>query len=94
MFRWIDKNQTLAGVLGWVSKTLAYQRGLPMVIGVGLIILSWVVTGIVMLIIVSASGVEDVWLLLCLPATLLHLGVLVGLIGLMMSVPLGQGYKE
>jgi hypothetical protein len=32
--------------------------------------------------------------LLCIPFTLLHLGVLVGFTGTMLAIPLGQGYKD
>lgn len=94
MFRFLDKNPTLGKILAGISTTLAYQRGLPMVIGTVLVVVSWIVTGIVMIVLVAAADVETVWLLLCLPATLLHLGVLSGFIGMMMAVPLGQGYKE
>ncbi|MBZ0304599.1 MAG: hypothetical protein K8I82_00895 [Anaerolineae bacterium] len=94
MLRLFDKNKSFARFLNIFSKTLAYQRGLLMIIGVALTVVSWLVMGIVLIAIVSDAEVEDIWYLLCLPGSLLHLAVLVGFIGVMMVIPLGQGYKE
>lgn len=94
MIRLFDRNQTFARFLSAFSKTLAYQRGLLLLIGFALILLSWLVTGVVLIAIVSDSAVANIWYWLCLPASLLHLGILVGFAGVMLVIPLGQGYKE
>lgn len=94
MLRFVDRNNFLFRLLTAFSKRLAANRGLPMVAGAALTLISWLVTGIVLIVIVSDASIDSIWLLLCLPATLLHLGVFVGFIGFMLSVPLGPGYKE
>src|SRR5688500_7333568 len=90
----VDTSRFLGNFLTGSSSFLARRRGLLMLAGTGITILSLILTAIFMLVIVSSAEVSNIWLLLCIPATLLHLGVILGLIGVMMVIPLGQSYGE
>jgi hypothetical protein len=92
--RRLDSSQRLARLLSWISTTLAINRGLPMLAGTILVVMSCLVTGIVIPIIALTEAVADIWLLLCIPSLILHLGIFIAFIGFMMSEPLGRGYKE
>jgi hypothetical protein len=92
--RRIDSSQRLARLLSWISTTLAIRRGLPMLLGTILVVISCLVTGVVIPVIALSEEVADIWLLLCIPALILHLGIFIAFIGFMMSEPLGRGYKE
>jgi len=94
MLRRIDESAVLSRLLSWVSTTLAVNRGLPMLAGTAMVVFSFILSGVFLFVITGADDVPDVWLLLCIPATLLHLGVIIGFIGFMMSAPLGSGYRE
>lgn len=82
MLKRIDESPFLLRILAFLSNFLAKQRGLPGVVGVLLIIISLVVS----LINVSADSVflEYVSILTH------HIGVLIAIIGLLLSNPLGK----
>jgi hypothetical protein len=92
--RRLDRSQRLSRLLAWVSTTLAVNRGLPMLAGTVMVFVSWIASGIIIPAIALSSDVADIWLLLCVPAFILHLGIVTAFIGFMMSEPLGRGYKE
>jgi hypothetical protein len=94
LLRAIDQSPLLGKILSAISSGLALQRGLPMVVGTVFIILSLLTSAIILPLIVSSEAVADIWLLLCLPLFLLHIGILSALIGLMLSAPLGRAYRE
>jgi hypothetical protein len=82
MFKRIDRSRTIARWLEWVSSTLARQRGLPVVAGVGFIAFSFVVS--VVNIYVDSQILELVW------SVTHHLGLIVALAGLLLVEPLGK----
>jgi len=81
MFRRIDRSQTLLRLLGRMSDLFAKQRGLPIIIGIMLIILSMVVQ--------SINVFVDANLLELVGTISLHLGILIALIGIALVEPLG-----
>jgi len=82
MFKRIDRSRTLGRWLEWLSATLARQRGLPVVAGVGFIAFSFIVS--VVNIYVDSKLLELVW------SVTHHLGVIVALVGLVLVEPLGK----
>jgi len=73
---------------------MATQRGLLLLLGTGLLILSLLVHALTVILLVSSESFDRNLYWLCIPSTLFHLGVLVGFTGVMLAVPLGQGYKD
>lgn len=92
--RFIDRSPAIARLLNFTSTMLAVQRGLPMLAGTVLVVVSGIATGIVIPVIISSEGLSSIWYLLCVPALILHLGVFVGFLGFMLAEPLGRGYRE
>lgn len=82
MFKWINESSVLARFLERLSATMAKQRGLPIVIGVLLVAVGFVVQ--VINIIDPSKTLELVW------AITLHGGLLLALIGILLVEPLGQ----
>ena len=82
MFKRIDRSRTLGRWLEWLSATLARQRGLPVVAGVGFIAFSFVVS--VVNIYVDSELLELIW------SVTHHLGLIVALVGLLLVEPLGK----
>jgi len=80
--RRLDESPLLTQLLQRVSNMLARQRGLPVVVGIVLIVASLVVQ----LIDVFAG---NMWLELA-GVLLLHAGILAALIGLLLATPLGK----
>ncbi len=89
-----DRNRPLSRLLAWLPEFLSRRRGLPMLAGTTLVVISMLITPLLLLFIVSTSDVASVWLLMCIPACLLHVAVLLGFIGFMLAIPLGQGYGD
>ncbi|MEP7293705.1 MAG: hypothetical protein ABI835_18095 [Chloroflexota bacterium] len=82
MFKRIDRSTALARLLEHISAALARQRGLPIVIGVLLVAVSFVVQ---LINVYNPSQALDLaWTITH------HLGLLSALIGLLMVEPLGQ----
>lgn len=82
MLKRLDRSPLLLRLLAWLSNWLAKQRGLPAVIGVIFVIISF----IVQMINVSANNL----MLEYVGVLTLHLGVLIALIGMLLSNPLGK----
>ena len=92
--RFIDRSTVVAGLLNRVSGTLSVKRGLPMLAGTALVVVSCVATGVVIPVIVNSEDLSSIWYLLCIPALILHLGIFTGFLGFMIARPLGKGYRE
>ncbi len=82
MFKWFDRSTRFAKFLENLSSTLARQRGLPIVIGVGLIIISFIVQ--LMTFVLDAPLLDFIW------TVTHHLGLIIALIGILLVEPLGQ----
>ncbi len=82
MFRNIDRSKRLSRLLDEVSNTTAQRRGVPILIGVAFIMVSFVL---------QAVGVyADARLIDLLGVICLHVGVLTALIGILLVAPLGK----
>lgn len=90
----LDSSPWLSKRIDTLSSAMATQRGLPIIIGTGLLIASFVAHGIVIVLLVSTEQFGGSLYWLCIPFTLLHLGILAGFTGTMLATPLGQGYKD
>lgn len=89
-----DSSENLSNLINSLSSSMATQRGLPILVGTGLLVLSLISHGIVLVVLVSTDMFDRNLYWLCIPFTLMHLGVLAGFTGTMLAVPLGQGYKD
>ena len=83
MFDRLDRSPQLSRLITWLSKTLSARRGLPVIVAIGMTLVSlvvhilWIVTGSAL---VGLCGFG-----------LLHLAILIGFIGVLMAEPLGRG---
>lgn len=82
MFKRVDESPTIARFIEYIAATIAKQRGLPVVIGIGFVILSLVAQ--------SVNIFAEVWWLELTGVVALHVGILSGLIGLLISEALGR----
>jgi hypothetical protein len=82
MFKRIDQSSLLARFIAFISEFLAKRRGLPVILGITLVILSLVVQ----LIDVYAESK----LLHLVGILSQHLGIIIALIGLLLAEPLGK----
>lgn len=82
MFKRIDRSPSLARLLERISSTLARQRGLPIVIGVLLIAISFVVD--LMNVAAPSQTLDTIW------SITHHLGLIIAFIGLLLIEPLGR----
>jgi hypothetical protein len=89
-----DSSENLSNLINSLSSSMATQRGLPILVGTALLVLSWITHGIVLVVLVSTDTFDRNLYWLCIPFTLMHLGVLAGFTGTMLAIPLGQGYKD
>ncbi len=81
MFKWIDRSRFLSRLLESLSSTLAAKRGLLTVLGIGLVIISFVIH---LVNLASPQPVLDLaW------SITHHLGIIVAFIGLLLVEPLG-----
>lgn len=94
VLRRVDASPRFSGVITALSSSMAPQRGVPLLVGAVLVVLSFAASGLIVILLVEAGRFDSGLYWLCIPATLLHLGVLVGFVGIMLSVPLGQGYRD
>ncbi len=90
----IDTSPRLSNLINSLSSSMATQRGLLLMIGTGVVMVSLVAHALTLAILVSAANLSRYLYWLCVPFALLHLGVLIGFTGIMLAVPLGQGYKN
>lgn len=82
MFRRIDRSSSIARFLESLSAWLAKRRGLPILIGVLLIVISFVISLIAVY--VPSPLLSVLWSLTH------HLGIIIALIGLLLVQPLGN----
>jgi len=82
MFKSVDRNERLLRVVKWLSTSLAKHRGLPVVVGIGLVIAAFIVQAI--------NVYSDSQFLELLGVILQNVGVLTALIGLLLAEPLGK----
>ena len=94
VLKWVDRSPAIGQLITALSDIFAVQRGLLMIIGTGLVVLSLVMSGVIWIALVSTEQFDSSLYLMCIPSALLHIGVLVGFIGMMLVVPLGQGFKK
>src|SRR5688572_29838494 len=90
----LDASPGLSRRINRISSLMATQRGLLLLIGTGIVLLSLIAHAIVLVLLVTHYDLSSALYWLCLPAALLHVGVLTGFIGIMLATPLGQGYKD
>ncbi len=82
MFKRIDQSSRFARMLESLSSGLAKRRGLPIIIGIGLVIVAFIAQ---LLNLLAPSNVwEWIW------AITLHVGLITALIGLVVAEPLGR----
>ncbi len=82
MFKRLDNSRRFGKLLENLSAALAKQRGLPIVIGIALIIISFVIS---LINFVALSPALDIaW------SITHHLGLIIALIGIILVEPLGQ----
>lgn len=82
MFKRIDRSSSLARLIEWISDFLARRRGLPVVIGIVLVVVSFVIQ------VINVSANSQV--LQLAGVVIEHIGVLIALIGMLLSQPLGK----
>ena len=82
MFKRLDRSPSIARLLERLSAALARQRGLPVVIGVLLVIVSFAVR--LVDVYVESQLLELLWVITH------HLGIIIALIGLLLVEPLGR----
>lgn len=90
----LDSSPRLSRRIDRISSMMATQRGLLLIVGTVLVLLSLLAHGVVVFALVAYYNLSAALYWLCLPATLFHLGVLSGFVGLMLATPLGQGYRD
>jgi hypothetical protein len=90
----MDASPYLSSLINSLSSAMATQRGLPLLIGTGLLVLSLITHALVLMILVASDDFGRNLYWLCIPFTLMHVGVLAGFTGAMLAIPLGQGYKD
>lgn len=82
MFKKIDESSWLANRIASLSEFMAKRRGLPVVVGIGLIIVSFVMQLI--------DVYQTSQILHLLGVVTLYVGILMALIGLLLADPLGK----
>lgn len=82
MFKWIDQSPALAKLITQLSATLAKQRGLPVLIGIFLIAVSFIIS--LLDVLVESQILAFLW------SITHHLGIIVALIGILLVEPLGR----
>jgi hypothetical protein len=82
MFKRIDRSSWLAKLIASLSEFMSKRRGLPVVIGIGLVIISFVIQ--------IFDVYSDSQLLHLLGVVIQNIGILIALIGLLLSEPLGK----
>lgn len=84
LYRQIDRSPRLSVWLQEVSNNLSRRRGLPTLVAIGLVIVSLILHLIIDF--VPASP-----FIRLLADLFLHIGILVGLLGVLLAEPLGRG---
>ncbi len=82
MMKQIDQSRLLLRLLEQFSNVLAKKRGLPIVIGIGFVAISFVF---------QTAGIYSDNTLIDLVGVITHnLGVLIALVGILLATPLGK----
>lgn len=79
----LDRSDRLSRLIKWLSLTLAAQRGIPVIVAIGLTILSLLVN-------ILWIATQSAFIGIC-GFVFLHLAILTALIGVLMAEPLGRG---
>jgi len=82
MFKRINESEALAKFIANLSEFMSKRRGLPVVIGIGIVIVSFVLQ--------IFDVYSDSQLLELISVITLNVGILTALIGLLLSEPLGK----
>jgi len=82
MFKRIDESSWLASRIASFSEFMAKRRGLPVVIGIALVVISFVLQ---LIDVYSTSRILHL-----IGVITLNIGILIALIGLLLSDPLGK----
>lgn len=94
MLKKFDQSPRISQFLRSISTAMAKQRGLPMLLGTGLLILSGLCFALVIPALVISDNLPTPALWLCLPLALFYMGVIIGFIGFMLATPLGEEYRS
>lgn len=94
LLRRVDRSPWLSRQISLLSSSMATQRGLLVLIGTFLVTISLALHAVIVVGLVASDAFGRALYWLCLPFALFHVGVLVGFIGIMLAVPLGQGYRS
>jgi hypothetical protein len=79
----LNRSRVLGRLIAFVSVRLAQHRGVPILLGIILVVLSW------LLHIIAALTSSATWQFIAF--TTLHLAIFVGLLGVLLAEPLGKG---
>ena len=82
MFRWLDRSSALSKLLEKVSTAMTRRRGLPVILGIFCVIISFIVQSVN--IYVGNTTLELIGVIA------LHVGLLLALIGLLLAEALGS----
>ena len=82
IYDWIDSSPILSRWLEGISNLLARQRGLPVVVGIGLVIIGFIIQ---IIDVYAPSRVLEL-----LGIVVHNVGILTALIGLLLADPLGK----
>jgi small GTP-binding protein len=85
--RRFDSSDTLSSLINQLSSSMATQRGLLLMIGTGLLVVSLLVHFAVVVMMVASGSFDRNLYWLCIPFTLVHAGVLIGFTGAMLAAP-------
>lgn len=92
--RQLDSSAAVGRHLQSLSASLAAKRGLLLVAGTALLLVSLLAHVVVFVALVVTDTVGQPVLWLCIPVALLHAGVITGFVGVMLATPLGPGYRQ
>lgn len=94
VLRRIDRSEKLSAQINALSSSMATQRGLLLMLGSAIVVVSLVAHTLALVALVSSDNYNGQLYWLCIPFGLLHVGVLIGFTGAMLATPLGQSYKD
>jgi hypothetical protein len=90
----VDSSERLSNLLDQISSSMATQRGLLLMVGTSLLVASLLIHAVMIVLLVSSDSFNRSLYWLCIPFAVLHVSMLIGFTGIMLAVPLGQGYKD
>lgn len=92
--RRVDSSSELSRWINRLSSSMATRRGLLLAVGAVLLVLSLLAHGVAFVLMVVLGEYSSHLYWLCVPVVLLHVAILTGFTGVMLAVPLGQGYGD